>query len=202
MSTTIQVNEVFDSIQGEGYWAGIPATFLRLQGCNLRCPWCDTKHAQGLEGGQEWDTDDLAQELLGHKPTVIVITGGEPLMQAEAIKELWVPLVMSKRLHFETNGHYPMPPISYKWLTVSPKPPNYPIHSGLNPDEIKIIITDSYDLGVTTHLFKLYPTAEMCLQPVDNDPEMIATIIKFLHSDSFAYRWRLSLQTHKFVNIK
>lgn len=85
----IYVNEIFDSIQGEGITAGYPATFVRLSGCNLGCVWCDTKytwHKDYLEKAKKIKEEELAKKLYLKKR--IVITGGEPLLQQKALIKL------------------------------------------------------------------------------------------------------------------
>ena len=74
MTTTYQVNEVFDSIQGEGVHAGVPATFIRLQGCTVGCEWCDTQYTWG-KGGTRMTGEEVANLVL---QSHVVITGGEP----------------------------------------------------------------------------------------------------------------------------
>jgi len=86
----LAVSEVFYSIQGEGVTAGVPAVFVRLAGCNLKCSWCDTKHAWG--SGRAVDVERLCSEasnyLREHPEAHLVVTGGEPLMQQLALTEL------------------------------------------------------------------------------------------------------------------
>ena len=82
----LRVNEIFQSIQGEGIQIGAPTIFLRLFGCDLRCAWCDSMHA--VEGGdyQNITLDDIIQEAESHDCKNICITGGEPLLQQDVLK--------------------------------------------------------------------------------------------------------------------
>ncbi|MBR4307755.1 MAG: 7-carboxy-7-deazaguanine synthase QueE, partial [Bacteroidaceae bacterium] len=73
----MRVNETFLSLQGEGRFTGTPVFFLRLSGCNLQCPFCDTNH----QGYKEMSEDEIVQEASQYEPRHIVITGGEPAMQ-------------------------------------------------------------------------------------------------------------------------
>lgn len=73
----IKVSEIFHSLQGEGQWAGVPSTFIRLSGCNLRCVWCDTPYASWTPEGERMDLDLIVQSV---KHDHIVLTGGEPMM--------------------------------------------------------------------------------------------------------------------------
>ena len=106
-----RVAEVFFSIQGEGPTAGVPAVFVRLQGCTVGCSWCDTKYSWDPEGGREVHLDALVAEALGHPCRRVVITGGEPLESP-----LFAPLVRALRregfaLEVETSGTCPPPPL-------------------------------------------------------------------------------------------
>ncbi len=97
----IEVNEIFHSIQGEGPNTGKPAVFLRLSGCNLRCKWCDTKYA--WKKGKKMTTDQIIQKIKKYFCKHLVITGGEPLLQQDALKELLKKL-KSYTAELETNG--------------------------------------------------------------------------------------------------
>ncbi len=108
--TTLKVSEIFASIQGEGPSAGEPAAFLRLAGCNLHCQWCDTKYTW------DWQNYDYAREvtitqvaavrdrLLALDPRRLVITGGEPLLQQDALGQLLGSLTEEWIVEVETNG--------------------------------------------------------------------------------------------------
>jgi 7-carboxy-7-deazaguanine synthase len=114
----MKVNEVFLSCQGEGINSGIPMVFVRLQGCNLHCSWCDTKYALNGEG-REVAPSGLAREvvaLAGRYISWVCVTGGEPLQQSN---ELWGLIRLlrgrSLRLEIETNGSY-LKPSWYRWV--------------------------------------------------------------------------------------
>lgn len=116
------VSEIFYSIQGEGIHQGLPTTFIRLQGCNLlpHCSWCDTAYAQGSNGGTPWDIQDILDECVKLEGRTykhwVCITGGEPLMQLEALHELVKGLSRYGFLiEVETNGSYKKP---YWWTLV------------------------------------------------------------------------------------
>ena len=114
--------EIFYSLQGEGARAGSPAVFLRLAGCNLHCSWCDTKHSWGR--GIAMAEDELAAKIRGYDSPGLVITGGEPLLQAEAIEQLLCLLPESMYVEIETNGTIAPTPTLAKRVNqwnVSPK---------------------------------------------------------------------------------
>ena len=94
--------EIFYSLQGEGARAGSPAVFLRLAGCNLHCSWCDTKHSWGR--GVAMEEEKLAAQIIGYESPGLVITGGEPLMQAAALEKLLALLPVALYVEVETNG--------------------------------------------------------------------------------------------------
>lgn len=118
----LDVSEIFYSVQGEGPLVGVPSVFLRLNRCNLRCSWCDSKHTWDAEGNM-MDDFDVAQQLSSYNSNHIVITGGEPLLQHE---ELYHMICRFKDYHFtiETNGTQGMHPDMFDmvdlWM-VSPK---------------------------------------------------------------------------------
>jgi 7-carboxy-7-deazaguanine synthase len=100
----IKVSEIFTSFQGEGPYIGTPATFLRLYGCNLNCPWCDTD----ISTYEILSVDDVAEILMTQMEfnniSLLVITGGEPTLQMEEIKRLIKELPEDIRIQLETNG--------------------------------------------------------------------------------------------------
>ncbi len=114
---TLKVNEIFPSLQGEGVYTGIPTVFVRLQGCNLACTWCDTKYAWG-NTGKRWEIEDIADKCADLAKGAsyekwICITGGEPLFQPDSeLHALVVKLnYYGFKTEIETNGTYPKP----KW---------------------------------------------------------------------------------------
>ena len=103
---SLQVCEVFTSIQGESSHAGRPCAFVRLSGCNLRCRWCDTAYAQETagEGGAARSLDDLVGEVRASGCPLAEITGGEPLLQAETPELAAQLLDLGLTVLVETNG--------------------------------------------------------------------------------------------------
>lgn len=114
--------EIFYSIQGEGARTGSPVVFLRLAGCNLHCSWCDTKHSWGQ--GIELPEEDVAQRIMCYQAPGLVITGGEPLMQAQALEKLLPLLPADMFIEVETNGTIAPTPLLVQRINqwnVSPK---------------------------------------------------------------------------------
>jgi organic radical activating enzyme len=122
----LRISELFLSLQGEGPSAGTPAHFLRLQGCDVGCSWCDTKYSWDASGGREVDLDELWEHAraLGAAP-LLVVTGGEPLQHPSLAAVLEAALVHWPRVEVETSGIAP-PPRSHPRLyyNVSPKMPS------------------------------------------------------------------------------
>ena len=121
----IRVSETFLSLQGEGPRAGMPAHFLRLQGCSVGCHWCDTKYSWDAAGGRPCDTADVFEELraFGTAP-LLVVSGGEPLESPGLVPLLEAALDRWEQVEVETAGVLP-PPLSHERLAwnVSPKLP-------------------------------------------------------------------------------
>ena len=201
----MRVNETFLSLQGEGYFTGTPAFFLRFSGCNMQCPFCDTNH----QSYREMSEDEIVAEASRHEPRHIVVTGGEPALQ------LTQSLV--DKLHeagffiqVETNGTMPLPD-GIDWVTCSPKADplqTYPQGGRLSyVDELKVLYKGEGD--DPEHFLKSLPQREsrrglLYLQPLDTGDEMRNRIIL---RDTIAYvlqhpKWSLSLQTHKLLGIK
>ena len=197
----MRVNETFLSLQGEGYFTGTPAFFLRLAGCNLKCPFCDTNH----QSYKEMSEDEIVLEASTHKSRHIVITGGEPALQ------LTQSLV--DKLHeagffiqVETNGTLPLPE-GIDWVTCSPKADPPTPFRGRSVDELKVLfIGDGTDPDsiVSPLLRRGRGRLRLYLQPLDTGNEERNRIIL---RDTIAYilehpKWSLSLQTHKMLGIK
>lgn len=186
-----KVNEIFYSLQAEGFYAGHPAVFVRLCGCNLKCPWCDTKyHNEG-----KWYTkEELEKEVrsLADNRAIVVFTGGEPTLQLKQEEELLPDYFRT----IETNGTNPVPTwIDY--ITCSPKTDIDFNKTPFEPDEIKIV----YEKGREAYLEKLTLDGySLYLQPLEKDGKMnITETIEFIKVHP---EYKLSLQFHKMIGIR
>lgn len=112
----MKINEIFESIQGEGKYAGYPMLFIRTSGCNLNCEWCDTKH----EDGKYMDVFEVATRIRESKLKRVCWTGGEPLLQEDEIKEV-IYETPERCHHLETNGTRPLSTDLFEHISVSPK---------------------------------------------------------------------------------
>lgn len=180
-----RVNEIFCSLQGEGYHTGTAAVFVRLSGCNLRCPFCDTRH----ETGTMMTADEITAAVTAHTPRTVILTGGEPsLWPLEPLADALH--AAGCRIHIETNGTRPLPP-TIDWVTCSPKEGGYVVLRDV--DELKIVY-----LGQDVEALRRQIGARnLFLQPCSgrNTAEVIGYILEHPH-------WRLSLQTHLITGIR
>ncbi len=179
-----KINEIFYSLQGEGFHTGTPATFIRFSGCNLKCHFCDTRHEEGTLMTDE----DILQEVRKYPAPMVILTGGEP--------SLWIDEAFIHRLHdlhkyvcIETNGTRPLPP-GIDWVTCSPKAGGAVVLDHM--DEVKVV----YE-GQDPTPYESLPARHFFLQPCSglNTAETVRCVLD--HP-----RWRLSLQTHKLIDIR
>jgi len=101
------ISEIFYSIQGEGPNIGKPSIFLRLAGCNLKCKWCDTKYALNSANFKSMTNKKIIQKIKKYPCKNVVITGGEPLLQQDGLKEL-LDAMYGYKIELETNGSLPL----------------------------------------------------------------------------------------------
>lgn len=192
-----KVNEIFYSLQGEGRWMGRPAVFVRMSGCNLKCPFCDTD----FRGYSEMSADDILSRCLeeGGECRFIVLTGGEPSLQVD--EQLISTLHRAGYyLSMETNGTHAIPE-GIDWVTCSPK---VDFTEGGEPivkqvDELKLIFDGEHqisDHGIACTFRYLQPC------DVGNDSRnylILNECIKYIKAHP---EWQLSVQMHKIVGIR
>jgi 7-carboxy-7-deazaguanine synthase (Cx14CxxC type) len=206
------VKELFYTLQGEGINTGRPAVFCRFAGCNLWtgreqdrataiCQFCDTDFVglEGVGGGRFSTAEDLAQAIVAQWPEAsqtrpfVVCTGGEPLLQLDAA------LVTALHAHhveiaIETNGTQ-VPPPGIDWICVSPKAgAELVLRTG---HELKLVYPQP---GAMPEAFEALDFCHFLLQPMDGPQRERNTklAIQYCHAHP---RWRLSMQTHKYLNI-
>jgi 7-carboxy-7-deazaguanine synthase len=177
----MQVAEVFYSIQGEGVTAGLPAVFVRLQGCTVGCSWCDTKYSWDPEAGSAVDLDALVEEVSAYPCRRAVVTGGEPLESPSFALLLKALGVQGFTIEIETSGTVPPPPSvdrSVQW-NVSLKLAGSDVDEArrLKPDAIraflardawwKFVVTSDADVAEVLQLAERFalPRARILLQP-------------------------------------
>lgn len=214
---------MFETIQGEGIYTGVPAIFVRLQGCPVGCAWCDTKHTWEIDASQldtveavltkkqesprYFDTSALALLALfvkrGYHAKHVVITGGEPCMyDLSELTELLHDHGYTTQI--ETSGTFEVKCAASTWVTVSPKinmKGGYDVLDSalLRANEIK------HPIAMEKHIEELdallagvdTSSAIICLQPISQLPRATELAIE----TCIKRNWRLSLQTHKYVGI-
>jgi organic radical activating enzyme len=196
-----RVNNIFYSLQGEGRNTGRAAVFIRFAGCNLRCSFCDTE----FESYREMTEEDILAVIRDYPSHFVVLTGGEPTLQVD---ESFVDFLHQHdyEVAMESNGTRPAPK-NLDWLTVSPKTFSGEwgeVRGKRLPDELKVVFDENTDpetflSPLTSHLSPL-----LYLQPCDTgDPVRNKAITQ----DCVNYikqhpQWRLSLQTHKLIDIE
>ena len=195
----LPVMEDFYTIQGEGANTGYAAYFIRLGGCDVGCHWCDVK--------ESWDADihplrsinEVVEKAMLQEAQAIVITGGEPLMYN--LEPLTNELkARGVKIFLETSGAYPMSG-HFDWVCVSPKKFKSPRHDMLQrADELKVIVFNKSDFEwAEQHAKEISANCSLFLQPEwSKSDKLIPEIIDYVKSNP---KWRVSLQTHKYMNI-
>jgi 7-carboxy-7-deazaguanine synthase len=117
----MRINEIFYSLQGEGFLAGTPSVFVRLAGCPLRCRWCDTKYAWEEDAGRDCTIVEIVDTVCKYHCRFVVITGGEPMMDLQ-VRQLAKELkALDKHITIETAGIAYIPDIPCDVMSISPK---------------------------------------------------------------------------------
>ncbi|MHC4455686.1 MAG: 7-carboxy-7-deazaguanine synthase QueE [Planctomycetota bacterium] len=101
----MKVNEIFYSIQGEGFLAGVPSVFVRLAGCPLYCRWCDTKYAWDKTQGTDYDVDEIVRTVQQWPCKFVVITGGEPMIHPDRPINTEMPSLVQKLKEIGKHGY-------------------------------------------------------------------------------------------------
>ena len=208
----LEINEIFESVQGEGLLAGTPFTFIRLQGCNLRCVYCDTKQAWEKGKGVIMTEEEIVAKVEGFGHKWIEITGSEPLLQN--LQPLLVKLrgddLQKYRVELQTNCS--LNPMQYSLISrisLSPKLSSsgmvkymrYGYMSWLNPgDEVKFVISNESDFKEALLLLRLNRTkASIIFTPVDGiDGKWIVEKILEEHIEEV----RVLCQLHKVFRLR
>lgn len=196
----LPVNEMFYSLQGEGHHAGLAAFFVRLAGCEVGCPWCDTKESWKVDENQIIKLDAILKAIALTRARSVVVTGGEPTLYA--LDRLCKALKNNDlKVFLETSGVYPLTG-TWDWVCLSPKNHRQPLTEIYRrADELKIVIsTDSDVQWAEENARKVSATCQLYLQADwNNDEKMIPFLINYIKNHP---QWKLSLQTHKLLNIR
>ena len=196
---SLPLMEAFHSIQGEGFFSGKSSYFLRIGGCDVGCHWCDVKESWDPYLHPLTEVDKIVEDIKKYSVKIVVITGGEPLM--------WNLEYLCKKLrnldlkiHLETSGAYNLSG-EFDWICLSPKKNLKPLNEvQLIADELKVIISNKNDFKwAKDQSNKVNSDCMLYLQPEWSKKEIILPkIIDFVSKNQ---NWRISLQTHKYMNL-
>jgi len=222
MSNTVYVNEIFETVQGEATYTGTPAVFVRLQGCPVGCPWCDTKHTWEVELDKQiapaimllkeedapsfakFTVDDLIECLDQFTARHIVLTGGEPCIynlqaHTKAICD------SGRTCQIETSGTFPIRVDDRCFVTLSPK---LDMPGGLEvldeaydrANEVKFPLGKESDIRKITEkvAVKMRPDCLLWVQPLSQSPKATSLCVQC----ATEHGWRVSIQTHKFIGVR
>lgn len=219
----LKLNEIFETIQGEGFFTGVPSIFIRLQGCPVGCAWCDTKQTWDVleeketdfgtiiakSGDDEYWSNQSVESLVefcleSYTARHVVITGGEPCQYD------LMPLTQALedngfRCQIETSGTFEVKASENTWVTVSPKigmKGKLPIEpqAMTRANEVKHPVGKQSDIDALEELLASNPVGEgveILLQPISQKPRATQLCI----DTCIEKNWRLSIQTHKYLQI-
>lgn len=191
--------EHFYTLQGEGKYTGTSAYFIRLGGCDVGCVWCDVKESWDADAHPKVSVSELQQLVKKYPGEMVVITGGEPAMYdltilVEALHEL------GKIVAIETSGTNELKG-NVDWYTFSPKKFKAPVDEAYKKaSELKIIVFHKSDFQwAEEHASKVNPDCLLFLQPEWSKKEqLLPELIEYVKNNP---KWRVSLQTHKYLDI-
>lgn len=197
--TALPVMEHFYTLQGEGFYQGKAAYFIRLGGCDVGCVWCDVKESWDASNHPLVETEELLHIVRQTPAEIVVITGGEPLMHD-------LSLLTSRfkkagiRTHIETSGSSPLSG-QWDWITLSPKKFKAPLPEMLpHASELKVIIFNKHDFSWAEQFAaQVSPQCRLYIQPEwSKAAQVTPLIVEYIKAHP---QWQLSLQIHKYINV-
>jgi 7-carboxy-7-deazaguanine synthase len=197
--SALPLMEAFYTIQGEGANTGTAAYFIRLGGCDVGCHWCDVKESWDAALHPLTEVDEIVQAAAGFKGKSVVITGGEPLLYnlaplTSSLQDLGIKTCI------ETSGAYPVSG-TWDWICLSPKKFKAP-DASVYPfaHELKVIVFNKSDFKwAEEHAAKVGEHCRLYLQPEwSKANEITPLIVEYVKNNP---KWRVSLQTHKYMDI-
>ena len=190
--------EEFYTIQGEGHYKGTAAYFIRIGGCDVGCHWCDVKESWDAELHPPTATTQIVDNAVKYSDTVVV-TGGEPLTwnMGPLTKGL---KAKGAKTHIETSGAYPLSG-DWDWICLSPKKNKLPLDEVSEAaHELKMIIYNKHDFKFAEEqAARVGKDCMLFMQPEwSKRDEMIPLMVDYVMKNP---KWKISLQTHKYMNI-
>jgi 7-carboxy-7-deazaguanine synthase len=202
----MKIVEIFESLQGEGKNQGRPCFFIRLAGCNLSCHWCDTVYAKS--GGTEIGCEEILEQCWRKNPHLVCITGGEPLLQKDALLSILPSLhKRGTEIDIETNGTMAFTDLQpYASVCMDVKCPSsreasdLSLLSAIRPtDSVKFVIMDEEDCRYAKDVLDHHPIAgEIFFSPVYGTNYQ--PIIRYILENDLQVRFQLQL--HKIIGVK
>ena len=199
INTQLPVMESFYTIQGEGFYQGKAAYFIRLGGCDVGCVWCDVKDSWDAAKHPPVNIDDLLKEVKDTPAKMVVITGGEPLMHDLGLLTKTLQAA-GLETNIETSGSCPLSG-SWNWICLSPKKFKAPLPEVVPfANELKIIVFNKTDFKWGEEFAALVsPSCKLYLQPEwSKSQEITPLIVEYIKDNP---KWELSLQLHKYINV-
>lgn len=195
----LPVMEEFYTIQGEGFNTGKAAYFIRIGGCDVGCHWCDVKESWNANLHPLLQTDKVVENVVAYHADSVVITGGEPLIYnldylTQQLKKRNI------KTFIETSGAYDFSGV-WDWICLSPKKTMMPLDNSYKlANELKVIVFNKHDLiWAEEQAAKVSEDCYLFLQPEwSKSAELLPLIIDYVKTHT---KWRISLQTHKYMNI-
>lgn len=190
-----KINEIFYSVQGEGLHAGRPAHFIRFSGCNLHCPFCDTKHEKGV-----MMTDEEILEKINFGSNMVVLTGGEPSL---FIDEQFIRKLnnLGKYVCIETNGTHDLPKGKF-FVTLSPKF-EFVSKAELKikrASELKVVWNGKNNMYKYSDIVAKHRFIQPCdTQDKEKNAQIMQEVVEYVKQHP---EWRVSVQTQKILNVR
>ena len=198
-STQLPVMESFYTIQGEGFYQGRAAYFIRLGGCDVGCIWCDVKDSWDVTKHPLLQIESLVKQVKDTPAQMVVITGGEPLMHDLSLLTQKLQAA-GLETNIETSGSAPLSG-SWDWICLSPKKFKAPLPEVVPfANELKIIVFNKTDFKwAEEYAAQVSTKCKLYLQPEwSKSQEITALIVDYIKANP---KWELSLQLHKYINV-
>ena len=195
----LPVMEHFYTIQGEGFYQGHAAYFIRLGGCDVGCVWCDVKESWDADAHPKYSIDEMVNWVVDAQAPLAVITGGEPLLHqldalTKALKNKGIKTNIETSGSSLLSGHW-------DWICVSPKKFKAPLNEVVaKANELKVVVFNKSDFEwAEKHAALVNNQCKLYLQPEwDKSAQVLPLIIEYVKQNP---KWKISLQVHKYMNI-